>query len=133
MMPPPITDPHTIRLWIATKLGNQGHIVSDSLWWRDIRTAHTPSLDDRLHPFADPNDTDGEIGPDWTIKSRYWDGDGHCNIELTDPIVDPTDELRDRLARSPSGWLRERSWNTTRDRPLDDLLVVAGWHPWGDA
>lgn len=116
--------PETVRLWLATKLPDGR---SDTLYFKDIRTSHTPGDNDRDRVELWEETDDRSTLSCW-IKERYWDHTGRCNVTLWDVVADPTDEFRSRMVRRRD----TLSWTTKPGGPpLDRLLQAGGWQEWG--
>lgn len=120
----PAPDPYTTRLWLPVK-HSDGR--SDTLYVRDIRTAHTLRPEGEIHLWPD---AEVDPGPAWPAVRGYHGHDGLYNVELAAFVPNPDEEQRDRMRRHGpiSGW----AWWTTDGEPSHhDLLRAAGWTEYG--
>lgn len=123
------TDPYTIRQWLAVKLSDGR---SDTLYVRDVRTAHTPRDGDPVYLW-DETAAAGWAAARWLVKSGYWNSTGLYNIELAALVVDPDPEQVDRMRRAGELLYAGMPWYSAgHDGRLDHeaLLTDAGWNEW---
>lgn len=120
-----LMDAFTIRLWLAIRLPNGD---ADTLYTRDIRTAHTPRREnsDVIHLWPG---TDDVVAASWYIKQSYLDGHGRYNVDLIPLVVDPDPETARRLQRTH--YRLGAPWRTdVPGQTVHALLEAAGWTEW---
>lgn len=111
--------PHAVHLWLT--VSDPGAFYpsgSSTLWHKWLIMGHAPAVGDDVILW-DPN---GEGGPSWHVRSRYWDADGTLNIQLTTMMVDPPE----RQTISTTNYYSS-TWWTDQDGDPTPKLAAGGW------
>lgn len=127
-MPDTSYDPHTVRLWLATRRPDGN---ADTLWTKTIRTAHAPGVDDEIFLWDD--DGDDFVGAKWPVRNRFFNASGLLNVELVHLVHNPEPDvvvlirqgLRDGSAHYGMPYRSDPG-----DPPPGQLLAAAGWCEW---
>jgi hypothetical protein len=82
--------------------------------------------------WPDAKDYDASCGPQWPVRSVYWDSSGRMHLDLVVMILDPSDEVRASYARTVSTGFsdifnRARLWQQDPGSDLGKDLHRGGW------
>jgi hypothetical protein len=97
------------------------------LYVRNVPTWFLPLVGDDVMLW--PTEEEGDSGPTWEVKRRYWRPSGAVDVELIDMQVDPPEEIVKELRTTAAPGLPpyRRTWWTNIDGDPEAQLLAGGW------
>ncbi len=106
------------RLWLSVQQADKGGWTmggSGDLYVREVLFAHLPDVGETIYVLASEEEPEGTMG--LHVYARYWDLDGTANLSMQTILVDPNQDVQDRIFRGQfsGGPCRYTSWYTDLD------------------